>query len=190
MRAERRGLRPAAGNQHAAVRHARIHHQRQLRHALLPGSPAPGRRPPTRVCRLSRIEMCGRRWIIRRVLQRWCAAHERVHAVHRYLDDALPLATRGRGHRSRRQRPGTQARRGRRRRGNVRAHVFNAVISEPGKPEQRAEHAQNLPARARLAERRHRLVERLEAAFGVHMRAGGFGEWRQRQPDVGILDRA
>jgi hypothetical protein len=52
---------------------------------------------------------------------------------------------------------------------------------EAGQLEERAQHAQHLPAGPRVALRLHDRVERLRAAFHVDEGAGGLGEGRDRQ---------
>src|SRR3546814_15157809 len=55
--------------------------------------------------------------------------------------------------------------------------------------EQIAQYAQNFPGRSRIGKRRGHALEALDAAFGVHKAARGFGKGRNRQHDIGQILR-
>ena len=123
-----------------------------------------------------------RRLRVARRLQRRRAAHDRVAEVDRHVGDALER---------RRRRPAPACGATRRPRSDSRAATsagsassrtcFRRFVIEARHAEQVAEHAQHLPAGTRVAERPHRAVEALRAAFAVDEGAGGFGERRDRQ---------
>ena len=192
VRAER-GARAVAGrNIHAAGRHALVHAKRQPRVA------APAQQHPLRAVQAEAlgggaVHARARRRVVGGLLQRLGVADGLVAAVHRHVRKANQCA-------------GRAARRARRRRNfpvvpfalfarscgirfdgrlGLLAHLRQRHLVKAGQAEEVAQHAQNLPRRPRLPERRGRRVGGLRAPLAIDKSAGAFGERGHRQQHIG-----
>ena len=136
-----------------------------------------------------RVHPRARRPRVGGLLQRRRAADQRIGEVDRHVGDALEAGRRARPAApiatpvplaSRDASVGGVGQ-------DRRPDLVDRLVGEAVAAQQRAEHAQHLPRRPRVAARLDHAVEALDAALAVDEGAGGLGERRDRQQRVGVL---